>query len=282
MASSVWKGTLTFGLLAIPIKLYTAARSQRINLHQLHKVCHTRLKQPLFCPHCNRQVERNEVVKGYEYEKGQYVIVTDEELKKITPRSSTVMALLAFVKQDQIDPIYFDASYFMLPDKEAEKPYALLLKTLEDSERVGIATVTMHQREYTGLIRPRRNGLTVHTMYYQNEIREVAGYGQAEKDVKLKPAEIKLAEQLVESLEADFKPQQFHDKFQENLKALIEAKQKGREVIAEEQPKPARVIDMMEALKRSLAQSTKKQGEHAAKKPARRTGTEHPRRKLAS
>src|SRR5579871_3746361 len=132
MPSSVWKGTLTFGLLAIPIKLYTAARSQRINLHQLHKVCHTRLKQPLFCPHCNRQVDRDEVVRGYEYEKGQYVIVTDEELKKITPRSSTVMELVAFVKQDQIDPIYFDASYFMLPDKEAEKPYALLLKTLED------------------------------------------------------------------------------------------------------------------------------------------------------
>src|ERR1700744_5743389 len=279
MASSVWKGTLTFGLLAIPIKLYTAARSQRINLHQLHKKCHTRLKQPLFCPHCNRQVDRSEVVKGYEYEKGQYVIVTDEELKKITPRPSTVMEPVAFVKQDQIDPIYFDASYFMLPDKEAEKPYALLLKTLEDRGRVGIATVTMHQREYTVFIRPRRNGPPVHTMYYQNEIREVAGYGQAEKDVKLKPAEIKLAEQLVESLSQDFKPQQFHDKFQDNLKALIEAKQKGREVIEEEKPKPARVIDMMEALKRRLAQSSQKQGEHAAKKPARRTGTQHPRRK---
>jgi DNA end-binding protein Ku len=283
MASPVWKGTLTFGLLAIPIKLYTAARSQRINLHQLHKKCHTRLKQPLFCPHCNRQVDRSEVVKGYEYEKGQYVIVTDEELKKITPRSSTVMELVAFVKQDQIDPIYFDASYFMLPDKEAEKPYALLLKTLEDSERVGVATVTMHQREYTVFIRPRKNGLTVHTMYYQNEIREVAGYGQAEKDVKLKPAEIKLAEQLVESLATDFKPQQFHDKFQDNLKALIEAKQKGRDVIAEEKPKPARVIDMMEALKRSLAQSQKPAAEPTHdKKPTRRTGTDLHRRKLAS
>jgi DNA end-binding protein Ku len=277
MASSVWKGTLTFGLLAIPIKLYTAARSQRINLHQLHKVCHTRLKQPLFCPHCNRKVDRSEVVKGYEYEKGQYVIVTEEELKKITPRSSSVMELVAFVKQDQIDPIYFDASYFMLPDKEAEKPYTLLLKTLEDSERVGIATVTMHQREYTVFIRPRKNGLTVHTMYYQNEIREVAGYGKAEKDVKLKPAEIKLAEQLVESLSTDFKPQQFHDKFQDNLKALVEAKQKGKEVIAEEKPKPARVIDMMEALKRSLAQSESEK----QKKPTRRPGTDHPR-KLAS
>jgi len=178
MPSSAWKGTLTFGLLAIPVKLYTAARSQRMNLHQLHKVCHTRLKQPLYCPHCNRQVDRSEVVRGYEYEKGQYVVINEDEIKKITPRSSTVMEIVAFVKQEQIDPIYFDASYFMLPDKESEKPYALLLKTLEDSNRVGIATVTMHQREYTVFIRPRNNGLTIHTMYYANEIREIAGDAQ--------------------------------------------------------------------------------------------------------
>jgi DNA end-binding protein Ku len=281
MPSSVWKGTLSFGLLAIPVKLYTAARSQRMNLHQLHKVCHTRLKQPLYCPQCKRQVERSEVVRGYEYEKGQYVVINEDEIKKITPRSSTVMEIVAFVKQEQIDPIYFDASYFMLPDKESEKPYALLLKTLEDTNRVGIATVTMHQREYTVFIRPRKNGLTIHTMYYANEIREVAGYGQAEKDVKLKPAEVKLAEQLVESLSQDFKPEQFHDKFQENLKALIEAKQKGKTIVAEHKPAPARVIDMMEALKKSLANA---EAQQKSKKPTklRPTGSEHHRRRLAS
>jgi DNA end-binding protein Ku len=281
MPSSAWKGTLTFGLLAIPVKLYTAARSQRMNLHQLHKVCHTRLKQPLYCPHCNRQVDRSEVVRGYEYEKGQYVVINEDEIKKITPRSSTVMEIVAFVKQEQIDPIYFDASYFMLPDKESEKPYALLLRTLEDSNRVGIATVTMHQREYTVFIRPRNNGLTIHTMYYANEIREVAGYGKAEKDVKLKPAEVKLAEQLVDSLSQDFRPEQFHDKFQENLKALIEAKQKGKTIVAEHKPAPARVIDMMDALKKSLATAEAQQKQ---KKPTklRPTGSEHHRRRLAS
>jgi DNA end-binding protein Ku len=281
MPSSVWKGTLTFGLLAIPVKLYTAARSQRMNLHQLHKVCHTRLKQPLYCPHCNRQVDRSEVVRGYEYEKGQYVVINEDEIKKITPRSSTVMEIVAFVKQEQIDPIYFDAPDFMLPDKESEKPYALLLRTLEDSNRVGIATVTMHQREYTVFIRPRNNGLTIHTMYYANEIREVAGYGKAEKDVKLKPAEVKLAEQLVDSLSQDFRPEQFHDKFQENLKALIEAKQKGKTIVAEHKPAPARVIDMMDALKKSLATAEAQQKQ---KKPTklRPTGSEHHRRRLAS
>jgi DNA end-binding protein Ku len=281
MASSVWKGTLSFGLLAIPVKLYTAARSQRMNLHQLHKTCHTRLKQPLYCPQCNRQVERSEVVRGYEYEKGQYAIVSEEDIKKITPRSSTVMEIVAFVKQEQIDPIYFDASYFMLPDKDSEKPYSLLLKTLEDTNRVGIATVTMHQREYTVFIRPRKNGLTIHTMYYANEIREVAGYGQAEKDIKLKPAEVKLAEQLVESLSQDFKPEQFHDKFQENLKALIEAKQKGKTIVAEQKPGPARVIDMMEALKKSLsnAEANQKPRKPAKLRPA---ASEHARRRIAS
>jgi DNA end-binding protein Ku len=281
MPSSAWKGTLTFGLLAIPVKLYTAARSQRMNLHQLHKVCHTRLKQPLYCPHCNRQVDRSEVVRGYEYEKGQYVVINEDEIKKITPRSSTVMEIVAFVKQEQIDPIYFDASYFMLPDKESEKPYALLLRTLEDSNRVGIAAVTMHQREYTVFIRPRNNGLTIHTMYYANEIREIAGYGKAEKDVKLKPAEVKLAEQLVDSLSQDFKPEQFHDKFQENLKALIEAKQRGKTIVAERKPAPARVIDMMDALKKSLANAEAQQKQ---KKPIklRPAGSEHHRRRIAS
>jgi DNA end-binding protein Ku len=280
MASATWKGSLTFGLLAVPIRLYTAARSERLNLHQLHKECHTRLKQPLFCPHCNRQVERNEVVKGYEYEPGKYVVVSDEEIRKITPKSSKTMEILAFVKQEQIDPIYFDSSYFVMPEKDSEKAYALLLKTLEDSGRVAIATVTMHQREYTVFIRPRRHGLTLHTMYFANEIRKVAGYGETEKNVKLKPQEIKLAEQLVETLSEDFKPEKYHDTFQVRLKALIDAKIKGNATIAvEEEPARAPVIDMMEALKRSLARTAA-----GKKKPARvaASGGEKHRRKLAS
>jgi len=278
MATAMWRGSLTFGLLAVPIRLYTAARSERLNLHQLHKECHTRLKQPLYCPHCNRQVERSEVVKGYEFEPGKYVVVTDEELKKITPRSSKTMEILAFVKQEQIDPIYFDSSYLVMPEKDSEKAYVLLLKTLEDSGRVAIAQVTMHQREYTVFIRPRKHGLTLHTMYFANEIRKVAGYGEVEKNVKLKPQEIKLAEQLVETLAEDFKPEKYHDTFQERLRELIEAKRKGATIELEEAPARAPVIDMMEALKRSLAKTAT-----AKKKPARPrpVAGEH-RRKLAS
>ena len=270
MASSAWRGVLSFGLLTIPIRLYPAARSDRTFLHQLHNKCHTRLKQPLFCPTCDRIVDRDEVIKGYEYEKGQYVLVDKEELKSITPQSGRIMEILAFVKQEQIDPIYFDASYLAIPDKDAEKPYQVLLKALVDTNRVGIAKVTMHQREYTVFIRPRDNGITVHTMYFENEIREVAGYGDKPKDLHLKPQEIKLAEQLIETLSEDFKPQQYHDTFQEQLRALVAAKQKGKTLAEKKAPQSGKVVDMMDALKRSLQENGKLE-------KTRRTANENPR-----
>ncbi len=255
MATAVWKGFLTFGLISIPIRLYSAARTNRVYLHQLHKDCHTRIRQPLFRPTCNRIVERSEVVKAYEYEKGQYVLVEDDEIKKIMPPSSKNMEILAFVKQSEIDPLYYDSSYFSVPEDAGRKAYQLLYQSLQDTDRVGIAKVTMHQREYTVFIRPRGHGLTLHTMYFANEIRAVPEYGKSE-DVKLKPQEVKLAEQLVESLSEDFRPQKYHDEFQDRMKALIDAKLKGREVSAAPEPKLAPVIDMMDALKKSLARTS--------------------------
>jgi DNA end-binding protein Ku len=280
MAASVWTGSISFGLLSIPIRLYPAARSQRINLHQLHKKCHTRLRQPLYCPTHHRMVERSEVVKGYEDEKGHYIVIENEELKKIMPPSGKAMEIQAFVKGSQIDPIYFESSYLALPEKDNPKPYVLLVKALEDADRVGIAKVTIHQREYTVFIRPRSHGLTIHTMYFVNEIREVEGYGKITQEIKLRPQEVKLAEQLVESLSEDFKPEQYHDTYQENLKALIEAKRHGKTFVEEEAPKRAPVIDMMEALKRSLHEADAQKG----KKPmrSRRAGEREGRRRLAS
>jgi len=283
MPSSVWKGSITFGLLTIPIRMYTAARSERTYLHQIHKKCHSRVKQPLFCPVCNRQVDRSEIVKGYEYEEGHYVLIDDEEIKKITPKSGHTMEILAFVKESQIDPIYFDSSYFAMPEKESEKPYALLLKALEDMDRVGIAKVMMHQREYTVFIRPRKHGLTIHTMYFANEIHEVPGYGKQEENISLKPQEIKLAEQLIEALSEDFNPKQYHDTFQENLKALIAAKQHGKTTMTETAaPRRAPVIDMMEALKRSLAAGEAQTGKALGSGKARAAEAHEPRRRKAS
>ena len=253
MAAAVWKGMISFGLVSIPIRLYAAARAKRTPLHQIHNVCNTRLKQPLFCPHCNRNVERAEVVKGYEYEKGKYVYISGEEIKKITPASGQTMEILAFLKGSDVDPVYFESSYLVLPEPHAEKPYALLLHALRNTAKVGLAKVTMHQREYTVFIRPRDNGLTLHTMYYANEIASVENYGKT-YDGKLKPEEVKLAGQLVESLTAPFHPRQYHDEFQERLNALIESKLKGQTLaLPAKTHARAPVIDMMEALKRSLA-----------------------------
>jgi DNA end-binding protein Ku len=281
MATSVWRGSLSFALLTIPIRLYTAARSDRVYLHQLHKACNSRLKQPLFCPLCNRQVERSEVIRGYEYEEGQYLLVEGDEIEKIMPRSRNTMEIVAFAKQEQIDAIYFDASYFVLPEKDGEKAHALLLKTLEDTDRVGVAKLNMHQREYTAFIRPRNHGLTVHTMYFGNEIREVRGYGEVDKSIRLKPQEIKLAEQLVERLSMDFQPEQYRDTFQKRLRALIAVKKEGKTMVPEHKPSRAPVIDMMEALKGSLRNTEAQK----AKKPARQrpAGTERENhRRLAS
>ena len=274
MASSIWKGMISFGLVSIPIRLYAAARTKRTFLHQIHKECNTRLKQPLFCPTCDRNVERSEVIKGYEYETGQYVLIDGEEIKKITPPSGKIMEIITFLNQDDVDPIYFDSSFLAMAEEHAEKPYRLLLKALEDTKKMGVAKVTMHQREYTVFIRARNHGLTLHTMYYQNEIAAVEGYGTM-NDVKLKPEEIKLADQLVESLSAPFKSEAYKDEFQSRLNELIEAKLKGKTLPAAPKAGKAPVIDMMEALKKSLAG-------HGARPPKIASGQSDRQRRRAS
>jgi DNA end-binding protein Ku len=278
VATSIWKGSITFGLVSIPIRLYAAARSRRIALHQLHSTCHTRLKQPLFCPTCNRFVERSEVIKGYEYEKGQYVLVEPEEIKKITPASGQTMDMLAFVDESQVDPIYFDSSFLAVPEPAGAKAYRLLTKALQDTNRMGVAKLTMHQREYTVFVRPRKQGLTLHAMFYTNEIAIVAEYGKHD-DAKLNPQEIKLAEQLVQTLAADFNPKQYRDEFQERLNALIEAKSRGRAIAAAPKPAPAHVIDIMEALKRSLAASGKQEAQPEVSRPVPAASGRRQRRK---
>jgi len=256
MASSVWKGTIVLSLVSIPVRLYAAARSERTYLHQIHKECNTRVRQPLFCPHCNRFVERNEIVKGYEFDEGQYVLMEDKEIKKLAAVSSRNLEIVAFTKLEEIDPIFFDSSYFCIAEDSGKKAYQLLTKALEDTGTVGIGMLLMHQRDYTVFLRPYQHGLLLHTMYFANEIRQLPEYGVFES-TNLKPQEVKLTEQLIESLTEAFKPKRYHNEFQEKLKKLIEAKQHGKSVeIGEQQPKRAPVIDMMTALKKSLAASS--------------------------
>jgi DNA end-binding protein Ku len=252
MATTVWKGHLTFGLISMPVRMFAAARGERISFNQLHKECHSRLKQPLFCPVCNRNVERSEIVKGYEYEKDQYVLFSEEELDKIEPPSARVMEILEFVKLSEMDPLYFDSSYYVSPEDAGVKAYQLLMKAMEQSGYGAIAKLTMHQREHIVIVRPGTKGMTLHTMFYSNEIR--AAESVPTDKVEVKDQEKKLAQQLIESLAAPFDPQKYRDEYQENLRAMISAKLQGWQVTEVAQPHLAPVIDLMEALKKSLAE----------------------------
>jgi len=271
MATSVWKGHLTFGLISIPMRMSAAARGERISFNQLHKECHSRLKQPLFCPVCNRNVERSEIVKGYEHEKDQYVLFSEEELDKIEPPSARVMEILEFVKLDEMDPLYFDSSYYVAPEDAGAKAYQLLMKAMQESGYGAIAKLTMHQREHIVIIRPGSKGMTLHTMFYSNEIRDAESVSTDK--VELKDQEKKLAQQLIESLAAPFDPQKYRDEYMENVKGMIAAKLKGQEVTQAAQPHMAPVIDLMEALKKSLAEKQAPAASSAApvgKKPPTR------------
>jgi DNA end-binding protein Ku len=266
MATTVWKGHLTFGLISIPVRMFAAARGERISFNQLHKVCHSRLRQPLFCPVCNRNVERNEIVKGYEYEKDQYVLFNEEELDKIEPASAHVMEILEFVKLSDMDPLYFDSSYYVSPEDAGVKAYQLLMKAMEESGYGAIAKLTMHQREHIVIIRPGSRGMTLHTMFYSNEIRNAETVPTDKGE--LKDQEKKLAEQLIQSLAAPWQPEKYRDQYQENLRAMIDAKLKGQEVTEVAQPHMAPVIDLMEALKKSLAEKRTAPPPAAKEQPA--------------
>src|SRR6201997_2400394 len=267
MAASVWSGYLTFGLISMPVRLFSGARSSGISFNMLHRPDHQRVKQQYICPAENKVVERSEIVKGYEFRKDEYIVIEPEEIKKIEPQTAKTMEILEFVKSGDVDPVYFESSYYMVPEEAGRRPYALLTKALEESEYVAIAKLTMHNREYTVFLRPHEGGMMLHTMYYAEEVREVEGFGAP--DVELKDSEVKVAHQLIEALASEWDPEKYHDSFQENLKQLIATKLEGGKVIEMEKPKKmAPVVDLMAALKQSLAEMEGK------KKPAAKAAPE--------
>jgi DNA end-binding protein Ku len=248
----------------MPVRLFSGARASHVSFHMLHRDDLARVKQQLICPNEEKVVGRDEIVKGYEFRKGEYVVIEPEEIKKIEPKTAKTMEILEFVKADEIDPVYFESSYYLMPEEAGKRPYALLQKALNDSRYVALAKLAMHNREYTVFLRPYNGGMMLHTMYYQNEIREVDNFGK--EDVELKEAELKVAHQLVEALAADWEPEKYYDTFEANVKELIKAHLEGKEVSTIEKPKkPAPVVDLMAALKESLAQMEgKKKGPQRA------------------
>jgi DNA end-binding protein Ku len=254
MAATIWKGYVTFGLLSIPIRLHAAARSERVSFNQIHQECGGRIKQQIFCPQCNRTVERSELKRGFALGSDEYVVIEDEELKRLAPESSESMEILEFVQMSEVDPLYFDSSYYVTSEEAGKKAYHLLVDAMQKSGYVALARVTMSQREHTVILRPYKHGLAMHQIFYPTEVREAPGFGE-KPEMATKPAEVALAEQLITSLAATFEPAKYHDEYQMQVKALVEAKKDGRQAEAAPAKKLAPVIDLMEALQMSLAKA---------------------------
>lgn len=241
----------------MPVRLFSGARGEQVSFHLLHREDLSRVKQQLYCPVDDKVIDRSDTVKGYEYRKGEYVVIEPEEIKRIEPRTAKAMEILEFVNADEVDPLYFESSYYLAPEEAGRRPYALLARAMKDTNYVAIAKLTMHNREYTVFLRPYEEGMMLHTMYYEEEVRRMESFGT--EGVELKDAEVKVAHQLIEALAAEFDPSKYHDTFQENLKKLIEARLEGREVAEVEKPKKMEpVVDLMAALKQSLAKMDKK------------------------
>jgi DNA end-binding protein Ku len=250
MATSIWKGHLTFGLVSFPVRLFTAARSESISFNQLHKEDNSRIKQVIYCQTEDKPIPRNEIVKGYEYEKGKYVVIDDEDIKKVAPKTAKVMEIQEFVKADDVDPVFLESSYYMAPDEGGEKPYSLLFAAMRETKYFGIAKIAMHNREHVVVLRPGDKGMVLHTMYYADEVRRSEEFRTDASSLKDK--ELALAKMLVESLAGEFEPEKYHDAYRDNLRKMIEAKVEGHKVVETPESHVAPVIDIMEALKKSL------------------------------
>jgi len=254
MASTVWKGYISFGLVSVPVRLYAAAREEHVSFNQIHEVCGSRIKQQIFCPTCERVVERSELAKGYQVDRDSYVLVSGEELKTLEADSSEAMEITQFVSLSEVDPIYYQASYYSAPEDPGRRAYGLLLQAMEKLNVAAIAKVTLHQREQIILMRPYHQGIILHTLYFPAEVREIAEYGK-NGNLTLQKPEVELAEQFIRQLTAGFAPEQYKDEYQERVLELVETKRAGQVVAGPPaRPKLAPVIDLMDALKKSIAE----------------------------
>ncbi len=266
---SIGSGTLSFGLVSVPVKMFTAASSGGVSFNLLHEKCGGRIKQQQVCPACNEVLDRSALVKGYEFAKDQYVRFTDEELKKLEGEASQTIDILEFVPLAQVDPIYFEKTYYLGPDKGGAKAYRLLCDVMAETGRVALAKYVMRGKESLVLIRASQNGLMLHAMYFADEVRD---FGEIDKgtDAAVKPGELQLALKLVEELSGgDFKPEQYKDEYRDRVLAAVEQKVEGKEITAiGPQVERTQVIDLMDALKQSLENRAAKGEPAAKKKPA--------------
>jgi DNA end-binding protein Ku len=287
--ASIWTGALTFGLVNIPVSLASAVRAaEKTSFRQLHKEDLTPIKYERVCPTDGEVVPWNEIVKGYEYAKGKYVVVTPEELAKVKTPSSKAVEMMDFVKSDEIDPRYFDTPYYLVPQKGGEKPYALLREALENTNMVGIGKLTLRQKEHLVAVRPVGDALVLELMRFEEELvaPEDLRFPDAEEQ-KVRPQEVAMAEQLIGNLAESFDPTKYHDEYEEKLKTLLQAKLKGKKLPDDgetEKPQKTAVIDLVARLQESLASTaTKKRStKSAAEKKTATTRAKSARKRRAS
>jgi DNA end-binding protein Ku len=249
----VGPGIISFGLVSIPVKLYTAAASASVSFNLLHAQCGSRIRQQTFCPRCNETVERSALVKGYEFARDQYVRLGDDELRSLEGEASKTIDIEGFVPLATVDPIYFEKTYYLGPEKAGEKAYRLLADAMARSERVALAKFVMRGKESLVLVRAAQDGLMLHTMYFADEVRSFAEIDRGQ-GAKIREGEMDLALQLIDGLSTDaFRPEEFTDEYRQRVLDMIDAKVEGKEIIALAPDAPkAQVIDLMEALKESL------------------------------
>ena len=254
MPRSIWSGAISFGLVNVPVKLFTAVRKKDVRFHQLHEKDGSRIKQKRFCEAEEKEVPYEEIVKGYELGGGQYVMIDPDELDTLDPEATHTIDIEDFVELDGIDPLYYDSSYYLVPDERGKKAYRLLLEAMRDANRVGIASVVMRTKQYLVAIRPVGDALVMSTMNFVDEVVPQDDLeGLPTGRIEVSDRELKMANQLIESLATDFDPEKYHDTYRERVLELIEQKAAGKEIVAPKAPdKPAPVVDLMAALEASL------------------------------
>jgi len=270
-AHSIGSGTISFGLVSIPVRMYTATSSMSISFNMLHEKCGNRIKYQQLCPVCNEVVERSQIVKGYEFAKDQYVRFTPDELKAVEGEASRMIDIAEFVPLAKVDPIYFENTYYLGTDKGGEKAYHLLAEAMKDSKRVALAKFVMRGKENLVLIREMNGGLLLHTMYFADEVRDFSEIDKGQ-DAKIKSGEADLAHKLIQELATDeFKVDQYKDEYRDRLMVAVEEKVEGKEITAVgPEVQKTQVIDLMDALKQSLGRRMGEDSKKSAAKPAKK------------
>lgn len=255
---SIWNGAISFGLVNIPVKVYSATENKDISFHLFHNACKSPIKYIRRCPVCNREVNAEEIIKGYEFIKGQYVFFEEEELNSLGLPSLRTIEITEFIDLAEVDPVYFSRAYYLVPREEGQKAYALLQQAMADTGKIGLAKITLRQRESLAALRVFEKALLMQLMAYADEIRHPSMMPELGYTAHLEQKEQEMAVLLINGLSAPFEPEKYQDRYRADLKGIIEKKVAGQEVEAPHQLQPAKVVDLMEALKASIEQTETK------------------------